>query len=215
MKKGFIISSLLLLFLLGTTTTIKAWSGVDDVLDGRYATIFLNSPAIEGGKTYQLYIDPEHTPFVLWYNELTDDPSYIKWVCATTVETNLIDLARDFGPPRARPNGYFVIPVPSNCDLSNGTHYGVIYMMMDDVLSEGEQANRLSHSTVFGDIVEGLLDPYFSQSISDAAFSAYTAGFADGQTQTTGTSVNALASFIPQVLGVGFGFFLQIASFEV
>jgi hypothetical protein len=51
--------------------------------------------------------------------------------------------------------------------------------------------------------------------ISSAALTAYAQGFGDGQTQTTGTSVNALASFVPQVLGVGFGFMLQIASFEV
>jgi len=51
--------------------------------------------------------------------------------------------------------------------------------------------------------------------ISGAAAAAYAEGFGAGQTQTTGTAVNALASFVPQVLGVGFGFMLQIASFEV
>jgi hypothetical protein len=51
--------------------------------------------------------------------------------------------------------------------------------------------------------------------VSQAGFTAYAAGFADGQNSNTGSSVNALASFVPQLLGVGFGFFLQIASFEV
>jgi hypothetical protein len=51
--------------------------------------------------------------------------------------------------------------------------------------------------------------------VSQAGFTAYAAGFADGQNSNTGTAVNALASFVPQLLGVGFGFFLQIASFEV
>jgi hypothetical protein len=61
----------------------------------------------------------------------------------------------------------------------------------------------------------GLNSVSVQELVSQASFTAYAAGFADGQTQTTGSSVNALASFIPQVLGVGFGFFLQIASFEV
>lgn len=215
MKKGFIITSLLLLIVLGSTTTIKAWSPVDDVVNGRYAVIFLNSPVIEGGKTYQLYINPEHTSFVLWNNELTGEPSYIKWVCATTVETNLIDLARDFGPPRARPNGYFVIPVPSNCDIANGTHYGVIYMMMDTILSEGVQANRLSFSTTFGDLEVGLLTPYFQANFSGSAATAYADGFARGLANATGTGVNAVTAFIPQILGVTFAFFFQILSFQV
>jgi hypothetical protein len=61
----------------------------------------------------------------------------------------------------------------------------------------------------------GLNSVSVQELVSQASFTAYASGFADGQTQTTGSSVNALASFIPQVLGVGFGFFLQIASFEV
>lgn len=61
----------------------------------------------------------------------------------------------------------------------------------------------------------GLSNPSVQALVSQAGFTAYAAGFSDGQTQNTGSAVNALASFVPQLLGVGFGFFLQIASFEV
>lgn len=61
----------------------------------------------------------------------------------------------------------------------------------------------------------GLDSPEVQQLVSQSAAISYAEGFADGVTNTTGTSVNALASFVPQLLGVGFGFFLQVASVEV
>jgi len=61
----------------------------------------------------------------------------------------------------------------------------------------------------------GINNPQVAELVSQAAAIAYANGFQQGITNTTGTSVNALTSFVPQLLGVGFGFFLQVASVEV
>jgi hypothetical protein len=96
----------------------------------------------------------------------------------------------------------FVSPSQDEIDLEKS--------ILERLWSEGLKVYfRISENTA-------SLDSEAVQSlISGAAATAYAQGFGDGQTQTTGTSVNALASFVPQVLGVGFGFMLQIASFEV
>ena len=219
MKKLTFIMSLIFISL-----TQIAWSPVNpswsntDLSDGHGTRheIFLNSDSILAGRTYSLFIDPTHVDFVHWYsNNASPIPSTLKWVCSTTTEVNMIDLGRQFGPPRSQPVGYFEITVPSNCDIAAGTHYGLITLFSHSTTGFGVESNILSFSTTFGDLNTHLFTPYLDFNISEASFTAYAAGFADGQTQTTGASVNALASFIPQVLGVGFGFFLQIASFEV
>lgn len=48
-----------------------------------------------------------------------------------------------------------------------------------------------------------------------AVSNAYQDGFTAGLNNATGTSVNAVTAFIPQMLGVTFGFFFQVLSFQV
>ena len=63
----------------------------------------------------------------------------------------------------------------------------------------------------FGDI----LSPQIQELISSSAISAYADGYAQGLANATGTSVNAVTAFIPQMLGVTFAFFFQVLSFQV
>lgn len=219
MKKLTIFMALIFISL-----TQIAWSPVNpswsntDLNDGHGTRheIFLNSDSILGGATYSLFIDPTHVDFVHWYsNNANPIPSTLKWVCSTTTEVDMIELGRQFGPPRSQPVGYFEITVPSNCDIAAGTHYGLITLFSHSTTGFGVESNILSFSTTFGDLSTHLFTPYLDFNISEAAATAYASGFSKGVTSTTGSSVNALTSFIPQLLGVGFGFFLQIASVEV
>ena len=91
-----------------------------------------------------------------------------------------------------------------------------VLIRLGTISSPGDHASERNNLVGnFSYTESGLLDQLFVSGGAIQYQSGFNAGFAQGLSNATGTSVNAVTAFIPQMLGVTFAFFFQVLSFQV
>ena len=219
MKKLYVIISFMLLVVLGSTKTIDAWITFDETPGNFFHELIY---PIKPDTDYVVFINPDIGPSLnssalmtlegLRHN-INGEPSGFRFRHSSFGLISYIPTTQIFsvGGPSFRPYGYGEFRSPSNA-ASVTIRLGTISTNSTNPSRAGERANLEANFVMF------QKDDFNSIIISGTSVfinQAYTEGFADGLNNATGTAVNALTAFVPQMLGVVFAFFFTVLSFEV
>jgi uncharacterized protein YggT (Ycf19 family) len=216
MKKFYVIISFLLLVVLGSTNTIDAWITFDETPGNFFHELLF---PVKPNQTYDVFINPDIPARggVAQLDNLRhvigNEQSSFRFRDASFNNLGEITTQNVFNldGPSFRPTGYGSFTTPNNAAWVL-VRLGTISTTSSTPTQAQERNNLVGNFTIFE---RGALNEVIISGSSVFINQAYNEGFSDGLNNATGTAVNALTAFIPQMLGVTFAFFFTVLSFEV
>lgn len=206
---------LLLLSIISLTITQVGWITFDTTPGNYFHEIVIN---VDENTTYDVWINPNIPTLANvaianlsgLRHVVNGEPGSFQFIGPNNQNLGFVTTTNVFGVdgPSFRPTGRGQFTTPSGT-VQVLVRIGTISATGDHAAERNNLVGNFSYTE------KGLLDQLFVSGSAIQYDLGYAQGFSRGLANATGTGVNAVTAFIPQMLGVTFAFFFQILSFQV